>query len=132
MRRAVVLATAWVLGCGRSPSFGEREPFIPRDTAEVLARVPAVGVDARARERAALRKALAGHAGQLDMALRLARLEIEASRVLGEPRYLGRAQAALRPWWDWPRRRRACGWYAPPSTTRGATFRRPWRTWTRW
>ncbi|NOK01699.1 MULTISPECIES: hypothetical protein [Myxococcus] len=99
-RRAVVLATAWVLGCGRSPSFGEREPFIPRDTEEVLARVPAVGVDARARERAALRKALAGHAGQLDMALRLARLEIEASRVLGEPRYLGRAQAALRPWWD--------------------------------
>ncbi|NVJ08935.1 hypothetical protein HUW63_27335 [Myxococcus sp. AM001] len=99
-RRAVVLATVCVLGCGRSPSSGEREPFIPQDTAEVLARVPAVGVDARARERAALREALAGHAGQLDMALRLARLEIELSRVLGDPRYLGRAQAALRPWWD--------------------------------
>lgn len=100
VRRAVVLATAWVLGCGRSPSVGEREPFIPRDTTEVLARVPAAGVDASARERAALRKALAGHAGQLDMALRLARLELEASRVLGGPRNLGRAQAALSPWWD--------------------------------
>ncbi|AKQ70787.1 hypothetical protein A176_007699 [Myxococcus hansupus] len=96
----VILATAWGLACGPTPPAREQEPFIPRSESVVLARVPAVERDARARERAALRKALSLHAGQLDVALRLARMDLEWSQSQGDLRYLGRAQAALSPWWD--------------------------------
>ncbi|GMT99382.1 hypothetical protein KH5H1_35010 [Corallococcus caeni] len=85
-------------GCGQSPA-AERVPFTPATDSAVLEHVPATATDAKARERAALRRALAARADQLDLALRLARLDIEEGRASGDPRYLGRAQAALEPWW---------------------------------
>ncbi|WP_240360158.1 tetratricopeptide repeat protein [Pyxidicoccus caerfyrddinensis] len=88
------------LRCGSNPPAAERVPFTPTSDAVVLEQVPATAGDARARERAALRRALAAQPEQLDLALRLARLDIEESRMRGDPRYLGRAQAALAPWWD--------------------------------
>lgn len=88
------------LRCGSNPPAAERVPFTPTSDAVVLEQVPATEGDARARERAALRRALASQPEQLDLALRLARLDIEESRMRGDPRYLGRAQAALAPWWD--------------------------------
>lgn len=91
--------TVCVAGCGQSPA-AERVPFTPATDDAVLARVPATATDAKARERAVLRKALAVRADQLDLALRLARLDIEAGRASGDPRHLGHAQAALAPWWD--------------------------------
>ncbi|GHG80203.1 hypothetical protein GCM10012319_32960 [Comamonas sp. KCTC 72670] len=96
----VVLATAWGWACGPTPPLREQGPFIPKSEAVVLARVPSVERDARARERAALRRALAQRAGQLDVALQLARMDVEWSQSQGDLRYLGRAQAALSPWWD--------------------------------
>ncbi|WP_241758962.1 tetratricopeptide repeat protein [Pyxidicoccus parkwayensis] len=75
-------------------------PFTPTSDEVVLEQVPATAGDARARERASLRRALSAKPEQLDLALRLARLDIEESRMRGDPRYLGRAQAALAPWWD--------------------------------
>ncbi|NOK09916.1 tetratricopeptide repeat protein [Corallococcus exercitus] len=86
-------------GCGQSPA-AERVPFTPATDSAVLEHVPATATDAKARERAALRRALAARADQLDLALRLARLDIEEGRASGDPRYLGRAQAALEPWWS--------------------------------
>lgn len=88
------------LRCGSPPPAAERVPFTPASDAVVLERVPATAGDARARERASLRRALAARPEQLDLALRLARLDLEEGRRRGDPRYLGRAQAALAPWWD--------------------------------
>ena len=98
-RLAPGLAAALALHCGVPPA-EERVPFTPTSDGVVLERVPPTAGDARARERAALRKALAAQPGQLDLASRLARLDIEEGRARGDPRYLGRAQAALAPWWD--------------------------------
>lgn len=93
------LAAALALHCGVPPA-EERVPFTPVSDGVVLERVPATAGDARARERAALRRQLAARPEQLDLAARLARLDIEEGRARGDPRYLGRAQAALAPWWD--------------------------------
>jgi Tfp pilus assembly protein PilF len=98
-RLAPGLAAALTLHCSAPPA-EERVPFTPTSEEVVLERVPPTAGDARARERAALRKALAAQPGQLDLAARLARLDIEEGRARGDPRYLGRAQAALAPWWD--------------------------------
>ncbi|NRD44189.1 tetratricopeptide repeat protein [Corallococcus exiguus] len=92
-------AAPLLAGCGQTPS-AERVPFTPAADSTVLEHVPATATDAKARERAALRRALASRADQLDLALRLARLDIEEGRASGDPRYLGWAQAALGPWWD--------------------------------
>ncbi|RYZ38200.1 MAG: hypothetical protein EOO71_25065 [Myxococcaceae bacterium] len=102
LRTALGLGLAVSLGlsgCGQTPAT-ERVPFTPTSDGAVLEQVPATATDAKARERAALRRALAARADQLDLALRLARLDIEEGRASGDPRYLGRAQAALAPWWD--------------------------------
>ncbi|MCP3102304.1 tetratricopeptide repeat protein [Myxococcus sp. K15C18031901] len=95
----LVLALAW--GCNRGAAGGET-PFTPGSDSQVLERVPATATDPRARERAALRRELDANPRQLDLATRLARLEVEAGRARGDPRHLGWAQAALGPWWDAP------------------------------
>lgn len=99
-RLVLGLAAALALRCGSNPPAAERVPFTPTSDTVVLEQVPATAGDARARERASLRRALAARPEQLDLALRLARLDIEEGRMRGDPRYLGRAQAALAPWWD--------------------------------
>ncbi|WP_244982150.1 DUF4331 family protein [Corallococcus exercitus] len=97
--RLTLTVAPLLAGCGQSPA-AERVPFTPTTDSAVLEHVPATATDAKARERAALRRALAARADQLDLALRLARLDIEEGRASGDPRYLGRAQAALEPWWS--------------------------------
>ncbi|MDY7228179.1 tetratricopeptide repeat protein [Hyalangium rubrum] len=88
-------------GCSNAPA-SERLPYTPASDETVLEQVPATALDERARERAALRRQLTTRPEQLEQALRLARLDIEEGRARGDPRYLGRAQAALAPWWDAP------------------------------
>lgn len=87
--------------CHGEPA-GERVPFTPPTDDVVLERVPPTASDGRARERARLRRELDANPGQLERAVRLARLDIEEGRARGDPRYLGRAQGALAPWWDAP------------------------------
>jgi hypothetical protein len=69
---------------------------------EVVAQVPARRRDPAVAERARLRRALDANPRDLAAASRLARMLIAAARSGGDPRFLGRAEAALRPWWDDP------------------------------
>jgi Tfp pilus assembly protein PilF len=52
------------------------------------------------REIRDLRAALAREPQNLDLAIRLARRYFDQALAQGDPRYVGYAQAALKPWWD--------------------------------
>lgn len=94
-----------VLGVGlavfaRAPHVAA-ETRIPTDPSEVLERLPGGGAnDPRARELKALQSAWRSNPADEATALELARAEIGLARSLGDPRHLGRAQAALAPWWN--------------------------------
>jgi Tfp pilus assembly protein PilF len=90
---AALLAAAMAMA-PPAPSAAGAAPFTPAFEAEVLERLPA-GTAARRREREALRAA----PGDLGRAVRLARRYIDAARAESDPRWLGRAEAALAPWW---------------------------------
>lgn len=83
-RTAAVLVAVFCLAAAA-------EPFVPASDGEVLERLPR-GV--------ARPKAVAAH--DLRTASSEARRLIDAARSAGDPRYLGQAQAVLRPWWDLP------------------------------
>jgi tetratricopeptide (TPR) repeat protein len=82
------------------PSARADAPRLPADSGEVLEHLPPR--DPIERQRGELRKVLASRPDDLQTAVWLARLDIEASRKQADPRYLGQAQAALAPWWDAP------------------------------
>jgi tetratricopeptide (TPR) repeat protein len=92
----LVLAGALVF----KPSARANVPRLPSDSAEVLERLPPR--DRAEQTRGEARKALAARPDDLQTAVWLARLDIEASRKRADPRYLGQAQAALAPWWNSP------------------------------
>jgi Tfp pilus assembly protein PilF len=75
-------------------------PRIPASDSEVLERLPVRPNDPALRDVRALRAALAREPQNLDLALRLARRYFEQALAQGDPRYVGYAQAALKPWWD--------------------------------
>lgn len=77
-------------------------PRVPSDDAEVLATVPARATDPRARELVALRAAWRANPNDLGTAVRLAQRYFDEVAAEGDPRYVGYAQAALRPWWALP------------------------------
>jgi Tfp pilus assembly protein PilF len=77
-------------------------PYIPASGAQVLERLPG-RLDPQQRELARLRADLSANPTDLARATNLARRYIEQARGKGDPRYLGYAQAALRPWWSGPR-----------------------------
>jgi tetratricopeptide (TPR) repeat protein len=91
--------TLCALVFGRAPQAAATSARVPIDPGEVLETLPFAAADPRAREIASLRAALAKSTLDLPGALRLARLDIELARERSDPRYLGHAQAALRPWW---------------------------------
>jgi tetratricopeptide (TPR) repeat protein len=93
---ALVLVGAVVF----KPAARADAPRLPADSAEVLERLPPH--DPAERKRVEVRKALAARPDDLQTAVWLARLDIEASRKRADPRYLGQAQSALAPWWDSP------------------------------
>lgn len=76
---------------------------MPRADNEVLARLPVRPNDPAMREIRDLRTALARDPQNLDLADRLARRFFEQAMAQGDPRYVGYAQAALKPWWDLPK-----------------------------
>jgi Tfp pilus assembly protein PilF len=76
------------------------EPFVPRDGAQVLEHLRASSADPGARELRELRRQLSADANNLGLAAHYARRCIERSRKEADPRCLGRAQAALAPWWN--------------------------------
>ena len=68
--------------------------YLPSDARDVVARVPA-----RDPREVAERAALAGSPDRVELAVELARADIQRARSLSDPRYLGRAQATLGRWW---------------------------------
>jgi hypothetical protein len=77
-------------------------PFIPRDGGEVLETLRSTAFDPVDHEIRQLRARLTADPGNLNLACQFAQRCIERSRTEADPRYLGRAQAALAPWWDLP------------------------------
>ena len=72
------------------------QPRVPVSDDEVLERVPDFQ---RSRALQRLRTALAADPTDISLASDVAGQELELSRLTGESRYLGYAQAALAPWW---------------------------------
>jgi Flp pilus assembly protein TadD len=78
------------------------EPYLPKDGGQVLETLRSTAFDPAAHEIRALRARLTAEPGNLSLACEFARRCIARSRGQADPRYLGRAQAALAPWWDAP------------------------------
>lgn len=77
-------------------------PFVPADPAQVLEKLPVAAADPEFQELQALRRQQAARPDDLELALQLARRNLETGRAQADPRYYGYAQAALAPWWDQP------------------------------
>ncbi len=75
-------------------------PFTPTDPDRVLEKLPLVAADTKIRELQELRRQLSGWPDDLELALRVARRNLELGRAEADPRYYGYAQAALTPWWN--------------------------------
>jgi hypothetical protein len=73
-------------------------PFLPTDDAQVLERLPSRNT-AQFRALKSLQAATAQAPNDLPRATALATAYIRVSRLEGDPRFLGYAQAALAPWW---------------------------------
>jgi hypothetical protein len=69
--------------------------YTPSDDAAVIARVPT-----RDPEELSARRTLAAAPDRVELAVELARADIRRYRTLSDPRFLGRAQATLAPWWN--------------------------------
>ena len=68
--------------------------YVPADPVQIVATVPP-----RDPTEVAARQALAAAPDRVELAVELARGDIERYRTLSDPRYLGRAQATLGRWW---------------------------------
>jgi tetratricopeptide (TPR) repeat protein len=68
--------------------------YVPRGAATIVAHVPP-----RDPREVAERQALAAAPERVELAVELARADIQRARTLSDPRYLGRAQATLGRWW---------------------------------
>lgn len=96
-RRFAPLLGAMLLN---SASLALAAPFTPADPDQVLEKLPLAAIDAQARELQGLRRQLADRPDDLELALRVARRNLEIGRAEADPRYYGYIQAALAPWWN--------------------------------
>jgi hypothetical protein len=94
MRRKVVAWTILAFCAGAAWS----APFTPKDDAQVLERLPSRPGDPGMAELRRLRAALASEPDDPVIAAELAERYFELSSAEGDPRYVGYAEAALRPW----------------------------------
>jgi tetratricopeptide (TPR) repeat protein len=99
--RAASFVLLCVLAALVAPRVASAAPHRPASDGEIVETLPA---GARQSDRAtrALRTASARDPVNLDLALRLASLDIARARRDADPRPLGRAQATLAPWWNAP------------------------------
>jgi len=75
-------------------------PYVPKDDSAVLERLPTRRGDPVMAELRQLRAALAASPTDADNAARLAQRYFDLAMAEGDPRYVGYAEAALRPWRD--------------------------------
>jgi tetratricopeptide (TPR) repeat protein len=77
-------------------------PYVPKDDSVVLEHLPVRPSDPVARELRQLRAQLAENPRDRAVAIRLAERYFLLANSEGDPRYVGYAEAALKPWWDLP------------------------------
>jgi len=82
--------------------FAAATPYRPSSDSEIVETLPVGAGSASDRATRALRSAVARDPQNLDLALRLASLYVARARADSDPRPLGRAEAALAPWWNAP------------------------------
>src|SRR5215831_11076721 len=75
-------------------------PYVPKDDSVVLEHLPVRASDPVARELRQLRAELAANPRNRAVAIRLAERYFALANSEGDPRYVGYAEAALKPWWD--------------------------------
>ena len=92
----------WIIGLTVSllASSAFAVPFTPKSDDQVLERLRLNVNDAAARELRDLRGQLQTNPQNLKLAVTLAQKYIERARSEADPRYNGRAQAVLAPWWN--------------------------------
>ena len=73
-------------------------PYTPQSDSEVLERLPFKASAAEGRELRQLRRALTEQPQNLERALALAQRYFDLASAEGDPRYVGYAEAAIRPW----------------------------------
>jgi hypothetical protein len=73
-------------------------PYTPQSDNEILERLPFKASATEGRELRQLRRTLAEQPQNLERALALARRYFDLASAEGDPRYVGYAEAALRPW----------------------------------
>ena len=76
----------------------QAKPYLPSNPNQVLEKLP-FSLQSSSNNLIQLRKQLTAKPYDLLLATKLAKAYIEQSRIEGDPRYLGYAQAALAPWW---------------------------------
>ena len=76
------------------------EPYVPKDSGEVLEKIRSTAFDPVAHQMRELRGRLTADPHNVSLACQFTRCCIERSRAEADPRFLGRAQAALAPWWN--------------------------------
>ncbi|MBE0623987.1 MAG: hypothetical protein IH606_04140 [Burkholderiales bacterium] len=87
---------ALILGFGSGAAMAA--PYTPKSDAEVLERLPFKATAAEGRELRALRRAHAEQPQDLERALALAQRYFDLASAEGDPRYVGYAEAVIRPW----------------------------------
>jgi hypothetical protein len=93
--RALQLACAGLYLIGLCVSAA---PYLPANDAQVLERLPIRPADPVARRLRSLRADLQAHPNDPSLAEELARSYFDLAMAEGDPRYIGYAEAALRPW----------------------------------
>ena len=88
-------AAGLLLGCAAAASAA---PYLPKDDAAVLERLPGRRDDPATAELRKLRAELAASPKDSALATRLAQRYFDLAGAEGDPRYVGYAEAALRPW----------------------------------
>lgn len=95
MKKTLFAALTFVLAL--AAGVAAAVPLLPRDDAEVVETLPAAGTRDEDRR---LRRELAARPGDVALAVRVARRQLERARAEGDPREAGLALAALKAWPD--------------------------------
>jgi hypothetical protein len=88
----------FILLCTLATGAAQAAPHTPQSDNEVLERLPFKAAGTEGRELRQLRRALAEQPQNMERALALARRYFDLASAEGDPRYVGYAEAALRPW----------------------------------
>jgi len=96
MRRPYI--PVFILACALVSGLAQAAPYTPQSDDQVLEHLPFKAGAVEGRELRQLRRALAEQPQNLERALALARRYFDLASAEGDPRYVGYAEATIRPW----------------------------------